>query len=151
MDWFTSNLQYLLLALLCVFFNVMDSVTTYIGLSKLPEQIKAEEGNPIAAWAFKRKWTSILFEIGKQSFIGGLAGYYVYGKFGYGLVFLATLFGIVVLNNTVTILMRIITKRKQKSPFFKMVDILGIPKRVQYLFVVIVIAIVSVWIAWVAS
>ncbi len=137
-------MEYILLALLGVFFNVMDSVTTHIGLNKLPESIRAEEGNPIAKWGLERH--PVLFEIAKQGFVVGYVCYGVYARDIGVLAVIAILFGIVVANNTIPLLMLVITKRKSKSPLFKLASVLGIPSWLTYPFICLILFGVTLWV-----
>lgn len=145
MNWLIDNLQYILLGLLGVFFNVMDTITTEIGLHKLPDDIKVEEGNPIAVWGMKKN--NLIFEILKQVYVVGVIGYYIYKHNIFGLIVVASLFGLVVLNNSVTLILRNKTRKRIPAPFHIMVTVLRIPKKLAFIFIVLVLFAVSIGIA----
>lgn len=124
-------------AVLLVVLNVLDSVTTYVGLHKLPEGLQGKEGNPVMA-KLLTKWPR-LTEALKQLVVAAVAGYLVYQEALFSLVIGLVAFGLVVVNNTYLIVIKLVTRRPHTSPIFHLAKSLGIPKPLIWPFVVITI------------
>jgi len=138
-------LKYIVLGLFVLLFNVLDSVSTHIGLHKLPEKLRASESNPLMAGLMAHD--NLLSEIVKHLFVFLLVVYFVYSKNAFILLALAIVLGIVVLSNTYTIVGRIITKRKIITPFGYLLRILKIPKSLDFFIFVIVFLGFAYWLA----
>lgn len=124
-------------AVLLVVLNVLDSVTTYIGLHKLPDNLRGKEGNPVMAKLMTR-WPR-LTEVLKQLMVVVVAGYLVHQEALFSLVIGLVAFGLVVANNTYLIVIKLVTRRPHTSPIFNLAKLLGVPKSWTWRFVLVVI------------
>ncbi len=112
-----NAIYWLLIAFLIL--NVLDGLTTWLGLYRLPAELRASEANAVYKDVEKSFWPAMW----KKSF------FVIFGLFG--LLYLASIshvniyhalyvlngvLGIAVLNNTGIYLSRVLTRRKVVSP-----------------------------------
>ncbi len=137
--------DYIVLAVLAILFNVLDSVTTHIALNKLPVELRAKEANPLMRPLLLRK--PILATVIKQGLVVLLVLWSIAIQSRAGLVFIAVALGLVVINNSVVIIGRVKTHTKVPSPLYKVQKKLRIPDSLSFLFVILIIG----GIAWVVA
>lgn len=106
-------LPYIILGLCVIVLNILDDVTTYLALHKLPVGLRAEEGNPIMAELMEGG--SALASTIKELYGLLLVALFVYMKNDVGLYCLLSLLAIVVISNSFCLVGRAITKRKIPS------------------------------------
>jgi len=136
----------LLLAILGIMFNVLDSVSTHIGLNKLPPDIKANEGNPIMVGLMNGD--NLIAEIVKHVGVLLFVLYYLFiAKNLEQLLYVAVIFGLVVLNNIWVIVGSLVVKKKIDSPLSVVLKISKIPKSWSYLFVVIMLMVATYYLS----
>lgn len=148
-------IQYILLALLGLFLNVLDSASTDIALNRLPEHLRAKEGNPIAVFGFRKNYW--LFHILKQLVGVAIVTLYVLGQNKVGLLFIIVLLSLVVINNVESLVERLVRKKKTMSMLFRLSKFCHIPKKVAGYFIMVVLAVESIvitaylsyWLGWI--
>jgi ABC-type phosphate/phosphonate transport system permease subunit len=130
------NTLYLVGAILIIF-NILDSVTTHIALYKLPDDLKAKESNPLMAKLFIRNYK--VAQIIKHVLVSAGVVYFIISKDLYSLEVIATMLGLVVLNNIYILVGRKLTGRRIDSPIRRLQRLLRVPDKLYYVVVVIVI------------
>lgn len=122
-------IEYLLIGGAVILFNVLDSVTTELGF-RLPEHLRAKEGNPMA-----RPWLEKYpkgFHTFKQLAVVICVVILVALGAIQNLVILAILLGLVVINNSYILIGRKVTNRKIHTPFYKACKTCHIPEKWQF-------------------
>ena len=123
-------------------FNILDSIATHIALYKLPDDLKAKESNPIMAKLFVRHYK--LAQAIKHAVVSAAVAYLIIHKDLYSLEVVATMLGMVVLNNTYILIGRKVTGKRIVSPIKRLQKLLHVPDRLYYMLVVIIILGLSV-------
>ena len=131
------TLSNVFLALVVLTLNVLDSVTTHLSFKQYPDKQLRGEGNPLMRSLMIK--SKVWAEVVKQ----GVVLLIVSGCWlsrnpeklnGVGtLQYLSTFLGLVVLNNSLTLVSSAIMKRKVPSPLSKLCGLLHVPK--SYLFI----------------
>jgi len=134
--WALTN--YIVWSCLAITCNILDTITTYIGLYKLPVELRATETNPIMNSAFK-KIKFLIPNIVKHLVVIGFVVWEWFIK-DYTLVqFLALVLVLVVVNNEYVLVSRVIRKKQVRSPIYNVGKVLRIPDKLMYLFIIVVI------------
>jgi hypothetical protein len=139
-------MQYVIWALLLLMANVLDSVTTTLALNKLPDNLKAQESNPLMNSLFKKR-RFLLANLLKYGVVLFIIAYGIYSQQISTIQVCAVLIWLAVFNNAYILLGRIITKRKIKAPVHKLCSVLHIPESWH----VVAIIIVLLGLTWVIS
>ena len=127
---------------LAFFFNILDSILTWVALHKLPRKLRAKEINPLMDRLMKK--SSLTSNLLKHGFMVGVVTYLILSKAYWASVLLCTTLGLVVLNNSYIVIGRVLTKRKIASPLYYIKKKIRIPKRFEYIFFVSTIVVLSV-------
>lgn len=127
----------ILLALVVITFNVLDSVTTNLCFKQYPDKELKSEANPFMRRLMLKN--RALAEVVKQVFVTAIVIYYVVANHTEPLKFLSIMFGLVVLNNSYIYLSRKITKRKVVSPLERLRQFIHLPNSLSYALVMILI------------
>lgn len=101
------------LLVIFVLLNILDGFTTWLGVHKLPEGLRAREANPLLKDVEKSFWSAM---IKKGAFV--LFGVWFFYRFAniYALRVLDLAFAVVVLSNTYVYLARRLGNRRFRSP-----------------------------------
>lgn len=126
----------LTLAVLVIVLNVLDSVTTEIGLHRLPTHLRGREVNPFMERLMKK--SEILAKVFKQVLILGFVAYWVVIGEDFGLKLFVIILSLVVLNNSYTLIGRLLTKKKIEAPVRKLQRVLNLPDRFIYPVVILI-------------
>ena len=130
----------ILIGLLGIAFNVLDSVSTHYALNKMPVELRAKEANPMAAGIMNKD--PLISDLIKHIAGTMIIVFFVLLKQKALLIEVAIMLCIVVMSNTELIIARKITKRKVNSLFGYLCHGLKIPAKYQFfVFIVITIAI----------
>jgi hypothetical protein len=132
-------LQLILVGILCIIFNVFDSVSTWYALNKMPDNLKAKESNPFAAGIMSKD--PLISDLIKHIGVTMIVFFFVVLQQKALLIEITIMLGLVVASNTELIIARKITKRKVTTPFGYLCEKLKIPKKYQF-FVFVVLTIV---------
>lgn len=114
------------LAIATVAFNILDSVTTEIGLRKFEGDLRGREGNPIMAWMMGEH--PVLAEALKHVVVIGFVVWMVLDKDVFSLKVVCILLGLVVAQNTYIIIRKLITKKQTKSPIDRLRKLMHLPE-----------------------
>lgn len=140
------TIEILIMALMVLTLNVLDSVTTHLAFKQYPDKEFKGEGNPLMRrLMLKNKW---LAEVVKQLLILAIVSYLLYKIDLDMLHFMAICLGLVVLNNTVVISSRAILKRKVRTPIKMITKFLHIPEKYDYGFAISIILLFSFYMSW---
>lgn len=132
--------KYLIWTLIAIFSNIMDSITTDIGLHKFPEHLKPKEANPIADKAFQIGGSSfIIFNIFKHLVILAVIWVAWFTKAIESIQFLAIMLVLVVINNVYVLATGYFTKKRHNSVLRNLAIVLHIPSKLEYAFFILVI------------
>lgn len=130
--------ELVLVALLVLVLNVLDSVSTQLCFTQYPDKELKGEGNPfMRKLMLKRQW---LAEAIKHVVALGIVAWLVLAHDLATMRLLATMLGLVVLNNTFIVVSRAITKRKVATPIARLIAFLRVPEKYGY-----AVAIVTIW------
>ena len=135
-------LSLILIGVLCILFNIGDSVSTHYALNHLPDNLKAKESNPFAASIMNND--PLISDLIKHIGVTMIVFFFVVLQQKAVLIEVTIMFGLVVASNTELIIARKITKRKVTTPFGYLCERLKIPKKFQFFLFVIIIVIVSI-------
>ncbi len=138
------SMDYIFWGSLVVVLNVLDSVTTRIGLYGLPVELRAKETNPFMGWVIGK--SHLLADIIKQVFVLGLVALYAYWQNLPTLILFAVLLSMIVVGNIYLLVARLVTKRKVNSPLFYLFRLCRIPQQWDYLFVIVIYLPLGMWI-----
>ena len=139
MDWSV----YIAWALCLIMGNVLDSVSTYVALNKLPVNLRATESNPLMGGFFKHHKV-ILATVIKHGIMLGIVVYYaIFSPNVYPIQLCTILIWLVVLSNLYILFGRIITRKKIKSPLHKVCEFLNVPEKWHFLAIIAILLIVS--------
>ncbi len=120
-----------------IIFNILDSVTTHIALYKLPDNLKAKESNPLMAKLFIKNYK--VAQVIKHALGSVVVAYLIISEDLYSLEVIATMLGLVVLNNTYILIGRKIRGEKIDSPIRRLQRLLHVPDKLYYVLVAIII------------
>ncbi len=120
-------LHYIVLGLCVIVLNILDDVTTYVALHKLPVELRAEEGNPIMAGLMGSD--SVLASTIKELGVLLLVTLLIYVKDTSSLYFFVFVLTIVVVSNSFLLVGGVITKKKTGSLINLLETWCKIPKR----------------------
>lgn len=129
------NIELVLVALVVVVLNVLDSVTTLIAFRQYPDKKLEGEGNPMMRWLMLK--SRILSEVVKQGGVLAILVWMIAEKSLHSLRLASLLLGLVVLNNSFVIVSRAIAKRRVTTPFERLRMLLRVPKKFSYLLIII--------------
>jgi hypothetical protein len=135
-------LSLILLGVLCIVFNIGDSVSTHYALNHLPDNLKAKESNPFAAGIMNND--PLISDLVKHIGLTMIVFFFVVLQQKALLIEIAIMFGLVVVSNTELIIARKITKRKVATPFGYLCEKLKIPKKYQFFLFIALIIIVAI-------
>jgi hypothetical protein len=135
-------LSLILLGVLCIVFNIGDSVSTHYALNHLPDNLKAKESNPFAAGIMNND--PLISDLVKHIGLTMIVFFFVVLQQKALLIEIAIMFGLVVTSNTELIIARKITKRKVTTPFGYLCEKLKILKKYQFFIFVTLIVIVAI-------
>ena len=130
------------IGVLCIIFNVLDSVSTHYALNKLPDNLKAKESNPFAAGIMSKD--PLISDLIKHIGLTMIVFFFVILKQKALLIEIAIMFGLVVVSNTELIIARKITKRKVGTPFHYLMEKLKVPRKYEFWIFIVLIVIVSI-------
>jgi hypothetical protein len=134
-----------LLAVAVIVLNVLDSITTYIGLYRMPPGLGGVEGNPLMAWLGSRKF-SVATAIKQSVGVGiAVAGFLTQAEFG--LIVVVILYSLIVMNNTYILVRRAITRKPCRSPLVIVTDLLHIPEALRFPSILCLLLLVSGFLA----
>ena len=133
-------------AALLIVLNVLDSVSTHIGLYKLPKELRGREGNPLMAKLMAG--VPKIAEVLKHGSGVAIVVYCLYHDYIFGLVVSVFILGFAVLNNTYLIVRKRRTKRQHTSPFILLARRLRVPSWLHYPFTMLIIVGPSLLIAY---
>ena len=133
-----------LAAAVLIIFNILDSITTHIALYKLPDHLRARESNPLMAKLFVKNYK--LAQIIKHTLVFAGAVYLIISNDLYSLELIATMLGLVVLNNAYILIGRMIMGKRIDSPIRRLQRLLHIPDKLYYVLVAIIIIALSIFI-----
>jgi len=123
-------LESVLFALLILVFNVLDSVTTRLCFRQYPDKELKGEANPIMRWLMlKNQWLS---DAVKQVVVIGVVVVLVLARDLFALRIVSVMLGLVVLNNTTTVVSRAVIKREVPSPIKRLRLLLHLPDNFSY-------------------
>ena len=131
-----------LIGVLCIAFNIGDSVSTHYALNKMPVELRAKESNPMAAGIMSKD--PLISDLIKHIAVTMIVVFFVLLKQKALLIEITIMLGLVVASNTELIIARKITKRKVNSIFGYLCDKLKIPKKFQFFVFVVIVLIVSI-------
>ena len=120
----------LIFAILAIFMNIMDSVTTELGARQYPDSERKWEANPFARKIMLK--SPLLMEILKQVIVTSMVIVLVYAQDIFSLKIIAIALSVVVANNSFIVISRHITKRKIISPAKKLQQIFHTPEKLIY-------------------
>lgn len=120
----------ILLGLVLIVLNVLDSVTTEIGLNHMPLELRPEESNPWIRGMIKND--NLLSHIIKQTFVVLVALFLIYKQNQLVLLMAVLMFGVVVFENAWIIIIRLLAKKKYGSPLHYLFRLCRVPKRFDY-------------------
>lgn len=129
--------EILVVALLVLTLNILDSVTTHLAFKQYPDKELKDEANPFMKWLMRKNGT--LAEVVKQFGILALVLWCSLEGDLFSLRFLSLGLGLVVLNNTTIVVSRAITKRKVRSPIKLLTGCLHIPEKYSYVLALAII------------
>lgn len=133
--------ELLVVAILVMVLNVLDSTTTYLGFKQYPEKDLGSEANPfMRRLMLKSKW---LAEIVKQGGVLAIVIVLFIHIDIYSMRLVGLLLGIVVLNNAYIIISRAIMRRKVISPTKALQKKYHIPDSIIYYVMVTIIIILA--------
>lgn len=130
------------IGVLCIVFNVLDSVSTHYALNKLPDNLKAKESNPFAAGLMNKD--PLISDLVKHIGVTMIVFFFVVLEQKALLIEITIMLGLVVVSNTELIVARKITKRKVTTPFGYLMDKLKVPKKFQFFIFVVLTIIVAI-------
>jgi len=130
--------ELLVIAVLVMVFNVLDSATTYVGFWQYPEKGLKGEANPVMRWLMLKSKCSA--EIVKQGGVLGLVIVFFLNNEILAMRLMGIMLGLVVLNNTYIITIRAIMRRKVISPGKVLQNLLRISDNKLYFVMVVIIA-----------
>lgn len=129
--------EILVIAILVMVFNVLDSATTHLGFKQYPEKDLKSEANPTMRWLMlKNKW---LAEIFKQVGVLAIVVFLFLNNEIWSMRVVGIMLGLVVLNNTYVIVSRAIMRKKVISPVKALQRFCHIPERLVYFVAVLII------------
>jgi Domain of unknown function (DUF5658) len=133
----------ILIGVLCILFNIGDSVSTHYALNHLPDNLKAKESNPFAAGIMSKD--PLISDLIKHIGVTMIVFFFIVLEQKALLIEITIMLGLVVLSNTELIIARKITKRKVSTPFGYVCEKLKIKPQYQFfIFVVLIIAVAIV-------
>ena len=128
------QIEYVLIGLLVMVLNVLDSVTTNLAFRQYPDKELKGEANP-----FMRKLmlkSSVLAEVFKHGFVLIVVIWAVLSGELATMRVMALILCLVVANNTFVVVSRAITKRKVITPIEKLRRFLHMPDKYTYAMVI---------------
>lgn len=137
MDLTNIPLSMIIIAIVIMTLNVLDSVTTNLCFRQYPDKELKGEANP-----FMRKImlkNHMFAEVIKQVGVLGLVIYFLSIKDILTLRYFALILGLVVLNNSYVLISRAITKRKVVSPAENLRILFHIPNKLIYFVAIAII------------
>jgi hypothetical protein len=137
-------LALILIGVLCIIFNVLDSTTTWYALNKMPDNLKAKESNPFAASIMNKD--PLIADLVKHIGVTMIVFFFVVLEQKALLIEITIMLGLVVASNTELIIARKITKRKVTTPFGYLCEKLKIPKKYQFFIFVVLIVVVAIFV-----
>ena len=133
-------LQLIIIGVLCIIFNVLDSVSTHYALNKLPDNLKAKEANPMAASLMSKD--PLISDLVKHISVTMIVVFFVLLEQKALLLEITIMLGLVVASNAYLIFARKITKRKVGTPIHYLLNGIGIPRKYEFwIFIVIIVAV----------
>jgi hypothetical protein len=122
--------------------SALDSISTWLALFKLPDDLKAKEANTLMLKVINKNlvWATI----GKQLVTLALILFVYFSHGEYTLRLVATLLGLVVLSNFYIYFGRRITRRKIQSPFFDLYKYTHLPEKYYFWFLMPVLLLIAI-------
>lgn len=142
-------MQLAIWAVITIVMNALDDAITWVGMRKLPEGLRFKEANPFQASLMKR--SMLLSRITKHGVMLFIVIWALAHEDLSALRMLGIALAIVVLNNTIGVVARQITKRKVYSPFGILIEGLHIPKKlawIKYPLMVLILLLITMLIVW---
>lgn len=134
-------LSLILIGVLCILFNIGDSVSTHYALNHLPDNLKAKESNPFAANIMSKD--PLISDLIKHIGVTMIVFFFVVLQQKALLIEVTIMLGLVVASNAELIIARKITKRKVNTPFGGLCEKLKIPKKYQFFIFIVLIMVVA--------
>lgn len=131
-------IEFIIWASVTEFCNILDTITTWIGLYKLPKELVATETNPVARKDFKQGHFRLFNILKHVAVIGCIVWLYYHNNIN-DLKFLCLVLVLVVINNSYVVLSRIITHKIHRSGIYNLGKLIKIPDKFIYLFTVVVL------------
>jgi len=126
--------------------NVLDSITTTIGLKQYPTRTLEGELNPFMRILMRRN--KILAEVLKQVVVLTIVVWNIVEGRVEGLIFLGIMLGLVVVNNSWIIMSRAVIRRKVISPIRELQSVLHLPNWCLYPLVMVILVGLTYLIYW---
>jgi hypothetical protein len=138
----------IILGVIVIILNILDSYSTYLAMHKLPDEFKAVESNPAMNKLMSK--STLLYLIIKQGLGLCIVIFAILQNNPFALRFCCILMGLVVINNFYVYYSRKIKKKKILSPMANLFNFVKIPSKFQFWFAAPLLLFVSICIFYVS-